>query len=150
MNGSLKASEDQLLSLLRLRRERIEKPTNKNYLKARLKFICNVVSNRPGNVVPFTPAENDCICKLSWQSWDWLTDLLARGTAEELVGYMCEPELFTQPENRRTLVVEAHDATPVYLDMSTGKVLVRAEVLDQMRHRRLAKKMAAEGNEQAV
>jgi len=34
---------------------------------------------------PFTTAENDCICKLSWQSWDWLTHVLATGTAEQLV-----------------------------------------------------------------
>ena len=76
---------------------------------------------KKGNVVPFTAAENDCICKLSWQSWDFLVHLLATGTAEELKPYMYEAELFTQPHIRKSLVVVAQDATPVYLDPSTGK-----------------------------
>ena len=76
---------------------------------------------KKGNVVPFTAAENDCICKLSWQSWDFLVHLLATGTAEELKPYMYDAELFTQPHIRKSLVVVAQDATPVYLDPSTGK-----------------------------
>ena len=83
--------------------------------------------------------ESDCICKLSWECWDWLVDRLARGTAEELKGYMCEAELFTQPGHRNKLVVVAQDATPVYL---AGKNLVRADTLEALRRRRLAKRIA--------
>ena len=84
----------------------------------------------------FTTAENDCICKLSWQSWDWLTHVLATGTAEELKTFMCEPEIFIH--NRKSLVIVVQDATPVYLDLSTGKMLVRGEVLDACNLRRAA------------
>ena len=56
--------------------------------------------------------------------------MLARGTVEELRPFMCQPEIFTKPEVRKTLAVVAQDAMPVYLDPSTGKILVRAEVLD--------------------
>ena len=102
------------------------------------------------NVVPFTPAENDCICMLSWQSWDFLIFLLATGNPIDLRGYMCEAEAFCQPENRKTLVVVAQDAVPVYLDLSTGKILVTADMLDTLNHRRVAKKLAGLDNKAAV
>ena len=73
----------QRLSINRL--SKLTKPHNKKYLGARLLYACNFVTRRPHNVVPYTTAENDCICKLSWQSWDWLTHVLATGTAEQLV-----------------------------------------------------------------
>jgi hypothetical protein len=95
--------------------------------------------------VPFTAAESDCFCMLSWQSWDWLVHLLATGTAEELAPFMCEAAEFVKEENRKTLVVIAQDATPVYLDASTGKILVRASLLKELRLRRVAKKLVEQG-----
>jgi hypothetical protein len=126
----------QRLSINRL--SKLTKPHNKKYLGARLLYACNFVTRRPHNVVPYTTAENDCICKLSWQSWDWLTHVLATGTAAQLKTFMCEPDIFIQ--NRKSLVIVGQDATPVYLDLSTGKMLVRGEVLDACNLRRAAKK----------
>ena len=68
-------------------------------------------------------AENDVIKRLSWQSYDWLLYLLATGSAEKLQPYMCQAKEFVEESNRRSLVVTAHDAVPVYLDASTGKVI---------------------------
>ena len=103
------------------RLSKLKLPHNKKYLGARLLYACNFVIRRPHNVVPFTIAENDCMCKLSWQSWDWLTHVLATGTAEELKTFMCEPETFIH--NRKSLVIVAQDAMPVYLDISPLKDL---------------------------
>ena len=97
----------------------------------------------PNNVVPFTPAENDLICKLSWQAWDYICYFLAVGTAEELEGYVAEPEELVN--HRDEIDVVAQDAVPVYLDMSTGKVLVPSEVLDEVNRRRLQKRLIQEG-----
>ena len=43
------------------------------------------------------------------------------------------------------MVVIAQDATPVYLDASTGKILVRASLLKELRLRRVAKKLVEQG-----
>ena len=126
----------QRLSINRL--SKLTLPHNKKYLGARLLYACNFVTRRPHNVVPYTTAENDCICKLSWQSWDWLTHVLATGTAEQLKTFMCEPEIFIH--NRKSLVIVAQDATPVYLDLSTRKILVGGELLDACNLRRAAQK----------
>ena len=75
----------------------------------------------PGNVVPFTAQENEMIIKLSWQAWDWLVDILARAPVEKLRGFVSEPELFSK--NRASIAVIAQDAVPVYLDMSTGRLM---------------------------
>ena len=83
--GGLPKADDKKLTLCKERLSKLGTPHNKKYLGARLLYACIFVTRRPGNVVPFTTAENDCICKLSWQSWDWLTHVLATGTAEQLV-----------------------------------------------------------------
>ena len=59
--------------------------------------------------------------------------MLATGSAEVLKPYMCEADVFVQPGNREKLVIVAQDATPVYLDISTGKILVSDAVLDDAR-----------------
>ena len=63
---------------------------------------------------------------------------------------MCDASEFVKPENRKSLVVVAQDATPVYLDASTGKILIKAETLDELRHRRLAKKAVQSGRAECV
>ena len=102
---------------------------------------------RLGNVVPFTSAENDIICKLSWQAWDWLVDLLARASADVLRGFVAEPERLV--ENRAKIAVVAQDVVLVYLDLSIGRVLVRVEALDEIRKRQLAKILRKEDRAEA-
>ena len=94
---------------------------NMRYLRSRLACVCNLVQRMPGNVVPFTAQENEMIIKLSWQAWDWLVDILARAPVEKLRGFVSEPELFSK--NRASIAVIAQDAVPVYLDMSTGRLM---------------------------
>ena len=97
------------------------KKHNMTYLKARLACVCNLVQRLPGNVVPFTADENEMIIKLSWQAWDHLVDTIARGSADELRGYVSEPEEFIT--NRAKIAIVAQDAVPVYLDISTGRLM---------------------------
>ena len=47
------------------------------------------------------------------------------------------------------IAVVTQDAVPVYLDLSTGRVLVRVEALDETRKRRLAKRLSKEGKTEA-
>ena len=75
-HGFLLEAEEKALSRCHSRLTSLTRQSNIRYTKARLRFVCNLVSLRPGNVVPFTAAENDCVCKLSWQSWDFLVHLL--------------------------------------------------------------------------
>ena len=148
--GCLTVLQESRLRLLERRVLNLQKRTNLKYLRARLAYVCNVLTRNPSNVIPFTDAENDVIKRLSWQSFDWLLYLLATGSAEQLQPYMCQAKEFVEESNRRSLVVTAHDAVPVYLDASTGKVVVRAEVLDEMRHRNLATKLAKDNSESAL
>jgi hypothetical protein len=94
---------------------------NMKYLKARLGCVCNLVQRMPGNVVPFTAPENEMIIKLSWQGWDWLVDIIARGSVERLDNFVSQAEKMI--ENRDTIAVIAQDAVPVYLDLSTGRLM---------------------------
>ena len=68
MHGCLSQADIKKLDCLKARLANLDNRKNKSYLKARLQYVCNFVPRRPHNVVPFTGAENDCICKLSWQS----------------------------------------------------------------------------------
>jgi len=94
---------------------------NMKYLKARLGCVCNLIQRMPGNVVPFTAPENEMIIKLSWQGWDWLVDIIARGSVERLDNFVSQAEKMI--ENRDTIAVIAQDAVPVYLDLSTGRLM---------------------------
>ena len=95
---------------------------------------CGVVEHKPSNVVPFTAAENDLICKLSYQAWDWLIDLLMTAPVDELKGFVADAEGFAA--NRKDVAIIAQDASPVYLDVSTGRILVKTEFLDERQKRR--------------
>ena len=53
-------------------------------------------------------------------------------------------------ENRSQIAVVGQDAVPVYLDLSTIRVLARAEVLDACRMRKHAKRLAEEGKSEAI
>ena len=53
-------------------------------------------------------------------------------------------------DNRKNIAVVAQDAVPVYLDLSTGKVCVKASSLDERRHRELARRMIKEGHDELV
>ncbi|CAK0899969.1 unnamed protein product [Prorocentrum cordatum] len=119
---------------LKERLAKLAAPGNRKYARARLGSWCGVVEHKPSNVVPFTAAENDLICKLSYQAWDWLVDLLMTATADELQGFVADAQGLV--ENRRQLAVIAQGASPVYLDCSTGKVLVRTSFLDERQKRR--------------
>ena len=94
-----------------------------NYARARLCQWCGVIENKPSNVVPFTAAENDLICKLSYQAWDWLIDSLMTAPVDELKGFVADAEGFAA--NRKDVAILAQNASPVYLDVSARKILVK-------------------------
>ena len=83
--------------------------------------------------------------KLGWQSFDRLCYILAYGTEKQLENFVAKPEVFV--ETREDLPIAASDAVPVYLDISTGKILVSTSVLDAAAKRRLAKKKGQEPEE---
>ena len=97
------------------------------------------MQRRPNNVVPLTDAENNVVCKLTYQAWDWLVHEIQTGTVDDLKGFVVDPESFVN--NRSQTAVVAQDATPVYLDITTGKVMIRASALDSARRRLLAKRV---------
>ena len=66
----------------------------------------------------FTAAENDMIIKLAWQAWDWLVDRIARASADELRGFVSEPERLI--ENRAKIAIVAQVPGLVYLDLGTA------------------------------
>ena len=112
--GCLTVPQHSKLKVLESRLQSLQKKENLKYLRGRLAYVCNVLTRNPSNVIPFTDAENDVIKRLSWQSYDWLLYLLATGSAEKLQPYMCQAKEFVEESNRRSLVVTAHDAVPVY------------------------------------
>ncbi|CAK0807568.1 unnamed protein product [Prorocentrum cordatum] len=124
----------KLLSEMEKRLAKLTSPANRKYARARLGSWCGVVEHKPSNVVPFTAAENDLICKLSYQAWDWLVDLLMTASVDELQGFVADAQGLV--DNRQQLAVVAQDASPVYLDCSAGKVLVRTSFLDERQKRR--------------
>ena len=120
--GCLTQEDDAKLKMVSHRLKLLsEKKHNMNYLKARLGSVCNLVQRLPGNVVPFTAAENEMIIKLSWQGWDWLVDKIARAAVDVLSRFVSEASKMI--DNRATIAVIAQDAVPVYLDLSTGRFM---------------------------
>ena len=83
--------------------------------------------------------------QLGWQSWDRLCYILAYGSEEDLKDFVAYPADFIK--HREDLPIAAHDAVPVYLDISTGKILVSTSVLDAICKRRLAKSKGLEPEE---
>ena len=82
------------------------------------------------------------LVKTGWQSWDRVCYILAYGSKEDLKDFVSDPDSFIK--HREDLPIAAHDAVPVYLDISTGKILVSTNVLDAVCKRRLAKKLGKE------
>ena len=117
---------------------------NARYAKAHLLHFCKLSERTPGNVVPFTAAENDLTCMLSWQDMDWLQYLIATGSPKELRKYVADPEGMIKNRHKESLCFQY--AVPVYLDLSTGKVAVRYDSLDERRqHSILDKKKERRG-----
>ena len=83
--------------------------------------------------------------QLGWQSWDRLVYILAYGSDEDLTDFVADPEAFIK--DREDLPICAHDAVPVYLDISSGKILVSTSVLGAISWRRLAKKKSQQPEE---
>ena len=42
--------------------------------------------------MPFTSAENDLVCLLSYSAWDYLVDKLGRGSVEDLLPFVADPD----------------------------------------------------------
>ena len=72
-----------------------------------------------------------------------MTWLVGAGSAEDLSKWVVNPEEFAA--NRKYTAIVTADATPVLLDLSTGRVLVNAEALDSKRAKRQANKARASG-----
>ena len=80
-----------------------------------------------------------------WQSFDRLCYILAYGSEEDLSSFVADPAKWIK--HREEMPIAAHDAVPVYLDISTGKILVSTGVLDAISKCRLAKKHGKEPEE---
>ena len=109
------------------------------YHKQVLLAFCDVVERKPDLVFPITEEEAKLVCQLSWNSFDRVLHILLYGSMEQLADFVAEPEKFR--ENIENLPVAATDAVPIYLDVSTDKVLVPCSVLDASAKRRLAKRL---------
>ena len=90
-------------------------------------------------------AESRLLMKLGWQSFDRICYFLSYGSEAELKDFVANPAEFIK--HREDLPIVASDAVPVYLDISTGKVLVPAKVLDASARRQLAKRKGLQPEE---
>lgn len=117
--------------------------TGKCYHKEKMLQFCEVVDRKANLVHPMTFEESKLVCMLSWQSFDRIMHVLSYGSDEDLAGFFPE-----DPEEYRKkfpdMAIAATDAVPVYLDSSTGMVLVPIAVLHTAQERRVAKKQGVE------
>ena len=141
--GHLAPEQSKKLEVCNQRLENFKKQHNLRYATKRLCFECGFTQHRPSNVVPMTAEENDLICTLSWQSWDYLVDKIARGSQEDLRAFVASPEGLIK--NRAQVALCFQDAVPAYLDMSTGKILVRYASVDEQTKRRARNRLASKG-----
>ena len=120
--------------------------TQKGSVKQSLLKFCEVVERRPNLVFPMTLEESKLVCSLTWASFDRLMHVLLYGSDEDLAAFSALPadEYRAQVED---MPIVNTDAVPVYLDCSTGKVLMHTSVLRLAQLRRLAKKSGAEPGE---
>ena len=132
--GELSAEQQKRHDLLVKALAMINTKHGRNYRLGRLKAKTGFVERKPGNVMPMTEAEADLVVELTWQSLDCLTNMLMTGSAEQLASFVAEPETLIQERESIAMIFE--DAVPVYLDPSTGKVLVAFEHLDDENRRR--------------
>ena len=93
-SGLLTESEKRHLQACAERIENIDTRWGHMYTKVRLCHECEFTEHNPSNVVPFSNEENDIVCLLSWQSWDYLMDIIARSTVEELRAFVADPDGF--------------------------------------------------------
>ena len=111
-SGLLTESEERLLQACAQRIENVDTRWGFMYTKARLCHECQFTEHNPSNVVPFSNEENDIVCLLSWQSWDYLMDIIARSTLEELRAFVADPDGFVN--NRQQVALCYVSSTRVF------------------------------------
>ena len=123
----LSEKEQAFLPKLQQRVEAFKKRQSRDAYRKRLVFVTGFQEREPWNTTPLTAEENDLICELSWDSFDWLIDQLSTSSAEELKNIVYDPAAWVERLRRTALF--ARDAVPVYLDPSTGKLLQSVDQL---------------------
>ena len=126
----LKASRDLLSNCTRQAR---------HWQQEALLRFCDLVERESDLTFPMSPEESRLVCFLSWQSFDRIVHLLCYGNLDTLAEFCADPLLLQQ--QRENIPVVGSDAVPVYLDTSTGKVLVSGDVITAQAKRNLAKRL---------
>ena len=103
------------------------------YRRHRLAWVCDLFSRVPSNVMPMTAEEANLVCELTLQSFDSLLHSLHTKSGQELAPFVADPDAWVQNRKRTALLMR--DAVPVYLDCSTGKILVPMERLSAERQK---------------
>ena len=128
-------TEEQALRLRRCldKQKALESTKLRRDWRAKLCWVTRMTPRVPGNVASMSAEETNLVCLLTLQSWDHLTHLLATGDADALGSLVADPtELML---HRNEIAVVCQDAVPVYLDPSTGKVLVSFADIELRRQR---------------
>ena len=143
--GCLSLEEEKRLGKYKTRKEHNEKSACRKSYRAKLAAVCELVDRKPGNMSTYTAEENQLICELTWQSFDYLIQLLKYGSKEEIMPIIADASLWI--ENREQTVIHARDAVPVYLDTGVGRVLIPASELDKRNQRDRARAKGEPGSE---
>ena len=143
--GSLSAEEEKRLAQYQKRRDFNEKESCRKSYRAKLLAVCELVDRKPGNLSTYSPEENSLICELTWQSFDFLIQLLKYGSEEDLMPIIADALLWIK--NREQTVIHARDAVPVYLDAGVGRILIPASEMDKRNQRDRARAKGVKGSD---
>ena len=105
--------------------------------RAKLLYETDFRERVPNLTLPMTPEEADLVQELTLQNFSYVGDKLATASAEELRQWVKDPEEWI--ENRAGTAWMSSDAVPVYLDISTGKILVDRTAVHALGQRRRRK-----------
>ena len=76
----------------------------------------------PSLTLPMTPAEAELVQELTLMNFSYIVNHPATASLAELKGWVANPGDWI--ENREDTAWVSSDAVPVYLDISTGEILV--------------------------
>mgnify|MGYP001181987470 FL=1 len=133
----LSAEQVKRLKILRQRQESLLKQDNAKKHRANLLNKTDFRERVPNLTMPMTSEEADLDQLLTLQHFSHIVYKLATADAAELKSWISDPEAWI--EDRPNTAWVSSDAVPVYLDTSTGKVLVDLQAIQQLGQRRRRK-----------
>ena len=133
----LTAAQVKRLKILQYKAQTLLKQDNSRKYRQKLLYATDFRERVPNLTLPMTPAEAELVQELTLMNFSYIVNHLATASLAELTGWVANPEKWI--ENREDTAWVSSDAVPVYLDISTGKILVDRLAIHQMGQRRRRK-----------